>query len=56
MGKAEAARGILSNMLFFAEDAELVQAVFLSALDLVERVPVRRLTFLPEAGIWDLIQ
>ncbi len=56
MGKAEAARGILSNMLFFAEDAELVQAVFLSALDLVERVPVRRLTFLPETGVWELIQ
>lgn len=56
MGKAEAARGILTNMLFFAEDAELVQAVFLSALDLVERVPVRRLTFLPDARVWKLIQ
>jgi hypothetical protein len=56
MGKAEAARGILTNTLFFAEDAELVQAVFMSALDLVERVPVRRLTFLPETGVWELIQ
>jgi hypothetical protein len=56
MGKAEAARGILTNTLFFAADVELVQAVFLSALDLVERVPVRRLTFLPETGIWELIQ
>ena len=41
---AEAARGFLANVLFFAEDAELVQAVFRSALDFVERVPVRRLT------------
>lgn len=56
MGKAEAARGILTNTLFFAEDAELVRAVFLSALELVERLPVRRLTFLPEAGIWELIE
>lgn len=56
MGKAEAARGILASVLFFAEDAELVRAVFLSALDLVERVPVRRLTFRPESGIWELIQ
>jgi hypothetical protein len=56
MGKAEAARGILTNILFFAEDAELVQAVFLSALELVEQVPVRRLTFLPDARIWELIQ
>lgn len=56
LGKAEAARGILGNILFFAEDAELVRAVFLSALELVERVPVRRLTFLPDARIWELIQ
>lgn len=56
MGKAEAARGILTNTLFFAKDVELVQAVFLSALELVERVPVHRLTFLPETGIWELIQ
>jgi len=56
IGKADAARGILTNTLFFAEDVELVQAVFLSALELVERVPVHRLTFLPETGIWELIQ
>lgn len=56
MDKAEAARGILTSVLFFAEDAELVRAVFLSALDLVERVPVRRLTFLPETRAWELIQ
>jgi hypothetical protein len=33
-----------------------VQSVFLSALELVERVPVRRLTFRPDAAIWELIQ
>jgi hypothetical protein len=36
-------------------DAELVQAVFQSALDFVERVPVRRLTFVPDARAWELI-
>jgi hypothetical protein len=56
MDKADAARGILANILFFAEDVELVQAVFLSALELVERVPVRRLTFRPDAAIWELIR
>lgn len=55
LGKAEAVRAILANILFFAEDAELVQAVFASALDLVERVPVRRLAFVPDARVWDLI-
>ena len=52
---ADAARGLLSCILFFAEDAELVQAVFRSALDFVERVPVRRLTFVPDARVWELI-
>ena len=54
--KAEAARTLLRNLLFFAEDPQLVQTVFLAALDLVEQVPVRRLTFLPEPGAWNLIQ
>ena len=52
---ADGPRGLLSCILFFAEDAELVQAVFQSALDFVERVPVRRLTFVPDARVWELI-
>jgi len=52
----EAARGLLTNILFFAEDADLVRAVFQSALQLVERVPVRRLTFVPDARVWELIR
>ncbi len=56
LGAAEAARGLLTNILFFAEDAELVQAVFRSALEFVERVPVRRLTFVPDARVWELIR
>ena len=47
---------LLANILFFAEDAELVQAVFQSALDFVERVPVRGLTFVPDARVWELIR
>lgn len=53
---ADAARALLTNVLFFAKDSELVQAVFHSACELVERVPVRRLTFLPDARVWELIQ
>ena len=51
----DAARALLANILFFAEDRELVQAVFRSALDCAERVPVRRLTFVPDASVWELI-
>jgi len=53
---SDAALGLLTNILFFAEDAGLVQAVFHSALELVERVPVRRLTFMRDARVWELIQ
>lgn len=51
-----AARALLRNILFFAHDAELVDQVFAAALDFVERVAVKRLTFLPDARVWDLIQ
>jgi hypothetical protein len=53
---AEAGRTLLSNILFFAEDAELVQSVFDAACEFVSRVPVRRLTFMPDARVWDLVR
>ena len=52
---AEAVRCLLRNILFFAEDAELVEMIFRSACDFVDRVPVRRLTFVPDTRVWDLI-
>lgn len=52
---AEAARSLLANVLFFAEDEELVQATFHSAFEFVSRVPVARLTFRPDARVWELI-
>jgi len=52
----EAARSLLANLLFFAEDAELVQATFHAAFEFVNRVPVSRLTFVPDARVWELIR
>jgi hypothetical protein len=52
---AEAARSLLANVLFFAEDEELVQSTFHSAFEFVSRVPVSRLTFVPDARVWELI-
>ena len=52
---AEAVRCLLRNILFFAEDVDLVEMIFRSACDFVDRVPVRRLTFVPDARVWDLI-
>jgi hypothetical protein len=53
---SEAARALMRNILFFAHDAELVEQVFRSALDFVQRVPVKRLTFLPDQRVWELIK
>jgi hypothetical protein len=55
VGKTEAIRALLSNILFFAEDAELVRLVFEAACEFVGRVPVYRLTFLPDARVWEMI-
>jgi len=50
-----AVRRLLRNILFFAEDQEMVRMVFQSACDFVERVPVKRLIFTPDQRVWDLI-
>ena len=51
----EATRSLLANLLFFAEDEALIQATFHSAFDFVSRVPVAKLTFVPDARVWELI-
>jgi hypothetical protein len=51
-----AVRSLLRNILFFAEDEEMVRMVFQSACDLVERIPVKRLIFAPDQRVWDLIR
>jgi hypothetical protein len=51
----DAVRGLLRNILFFARDTEFVKLVFDTACEFVARVPVRRLTFVPDASVWELI-
>jgi hypothetical protein len=55
VGAAEATRAVLESVLFFAHDAKLVGKVFDSVCELVQRVPVQRLTFLPDSRVWELI-
>jgi hypothetical protein len=55
MERGEAARALLANTLFFANDQHLVQAVFDSALHFVGQVPVSKLTFVPDARVWEFI-
>ena len=52
----EATRSLLSNLLFFARDEEPVRKIFHSAFEFVDRVPVARLTFVPDARVWELIR
>lgn len=52
---ADAIREFMGNILFFARDPEFVKMVFDTAVDFVTRVPVRRLTFRPDASVWELI-
>lgn len=55
VAKSEAVRRLMRNILFFAEDAALVEKVFQSACEFVERVPVQQLTFTPDARVWGMI-
>jgi hypothetical protein len=56
MAKPEAIRRLMRNILFFAEDTALIENVFQSACEFVERVPVQRLTFALDSRVWNMIQ
>jgi hypothetical protein len=55
VGGSDAVRSLMQNVLFFAHDQELVSMVFESVCELVSRVPVYRLTFVPDQRVWELI-
>jgi len=52
---AAAVRALLENILFFARDPEFVKLIFDTACEFANHVPVRRLTFVPDASVWELI-
>lgn len=52
---SDAVRGLMENVLFFVHDPEPVSMVFESVCELVRRVPVYRLTFVPDQRVWELI-
>jgi hypothetical protein len=56
LSSPEAVRRLMRNILFFAEDRGLVEKLFATACDFVDRVPIRRLTFYPDARVWDLVR
>src|ERR1700690_1787211 len=56
LSSSEAVRPLTRNILFFAEDRVLVEKLFATACDFAGGVPIRRLTFYPDARVWDLIR
>jgi len=54
--ETEAVRRLMRNTLFFASEPRLVADVFATVCELVRRVPVFRLEFLPDARVWEMIQ
>jgi|HubBroStandDraft_1064217.scaffolds.fasta_scaffold05798_2 hypothetical protein len=56
LSPAEAVRRLMRNILFFAEDRSLVEKLLATACDFVARVPIRRLTFYPDARVWEQIR
>lgn len=55
LSPTEAVRALMANILYFARDNALTAHVFDNAIALAAQVPVRRLTFVPDARVWDLI-
>lgn len=56
MGATEAIQRLLRNILFFADDPELVSLVFQSACEFATLVPMHRLVFVPDQRVWDIIR
>jgi hypothetical protein len=52
----EAIQRLLRNVLFFADDPELVKLVFQSACEFASLVPIHRLVFVPDQRVWDIIR
>jgi hypothetical protein len=56
LSPADAVRRLMRNILFFAEDHALVEKLLVTACDFVATIPIRRLTFYPDARVWDEIR
>ena len=56
LSSAEALHRLMRNILFFAEDPVLVEKLLATACDFVSAIPIRRLTFYPDARVWDEVR
>lgn len=56
MSSAEAVRRLMRNILFFAEDPNLVEELLSTACAFVASLPIRRLTFYPDSQVWEQVR
>jgi hypothetical protein len=56
LSPAEAVRRLMRNILFFAEDKILVEKLLGTACNFVDTVPIYRLTFYPDARVWERVR
>jgi hypothetical protein len=56
MEQAEALRQLMTNVLFFASDPDMVRQVFETAAKLVASTPTFQLNFTQGDAVWKLIQ
>jgi hypothetical protein len=55
LDETDAVRTLMRNILFFADDADLAGQVFQTACHVAASLPVYRLTFAPDASVWDAV-
>ena len=55
LSATDAVRALMKNILFFVDDRELSGRVFETACRVAQSLPVYRLTFAPDAGVWDAV-
>lgn len=56
LGAAETVRTLMRNILFFADDSQLVDRVLDTACDFASCVPAFRLLFAPDQRVWSTLQ
>ncbi len=56
LSAAEAVRRLMRNILFFADDPDLVKKVLETACEFVLKVPIRRLMFYPDGKVWETVR
>jgi hypothetical protein len=55
LDQPSAVRALMRNILFFADDRDLVNRVFDTACHFASLVPALRLAFVPDARVWETI-